>query len=74
MNANGRGYVVVEHGSLDLRTVYPTRRGAIVNWLMTHGQSIAASTSDGEIEELWAAHYRAHGEISVHMCLVVVES
>jgi hypothetical protein len=73
MNA-ARGYAVVENGSIDMRTVSPTRRGAVVNWLVVRGgQMITNSMSDGEIEELWVHHHRAHGQINVHMVTVSVE-
>lgn len=40
-------------GGLDVRTVGPTRRSAIVNWLHLNGIPMLATTTDEEIEYLW---------------------
>jgi hypothetical protein len=53
-----RAWAVRTSHGLDLRTVYPTRRGAIVNWLMAGAQNtnritIAGHHNDEQIELLW---------------------
>jgi hypothetical protein len=46
------GYAVVMNGMLLPRTVCETKRGAMVNWLMTYRQVIVFSQeSDDEIEK-----------------------
>jgi len=47
-------WAVVEDGKIDINTVYATRRGAIVNWLVQwSGDMVSAQTSDEEIEKRW---------------------
>jgi hypothetical protein len=50
------GYAVVLFREIDVRTVSPTRRAAIVNWLVTHGVWVADSFTDDYIEILWRNH------------------
>ncbi len=48
------GYAIIEGGEIDVRTVSPTRRAAIVNWLVIHrSKMIYAAATDEEIEKLW---------------------
>lgn len=48
------GYAVVSFGKIDVATVSPTRRGAVVNWLVTVGrQRIYNHTTDEQIEATW---------------------
>lgn len=52
--AEADGFAVVSFGMLDVSTVSPTRRGAIVNWLVTSARQIVyITTTDAEIERLW---------------------
>ena len=64
---------MVEHGNIDLHTVYPTRRGAIINWLVTHGQPILAVTTDSEVERVMGNAFSGARRIVVHKVLVSVE-
>lgn len=51
------GWGVVDRNGLNIRTVSPTRRAAIVNWLVVEaGCAILASHTDGHINALWDAH------------------
>jgi hypothetical protein len=47
------GWAVVQDGEIMLSTVYGSRRGAMVNWLITNGWMILKHTSDDEIEAAW---------------------
>jgi hypothetical protein len=48
------GFAVVSFGKIDVTTVSPTRRGALVNWLVTSARvPIFQWTSDDEIETSW---------------------
>ncbi len=50
-----QGYAVVLDNKIDIRTVSPTRRGAIVNWLVVHvGCFIYNTTTDEQINEMWS--------------------
>jgi hypothetical protein len=40
-------------GGLDIRTVSPTRRAAIVNWLHLNGVTITHHHTDDAIESIW---------------------
>lgn len=49
-----QGWAVFQGGEIDLRTAGPTRRSAIINWLVVAAACpIMAGTSDAEIEALW---------------------
>lgn len=48
------GHAVISFGKIDIGTVSPTRRGAIVNWLVTSArQPVFAWTDDLQIERMW---------------------
>lgn len=48
------GFAILSFGRIEIATVSPRRRGALVNWLVTSGRiPIYAWTSDTEIESLW---------------------
>ena len=48
------GFAVIEETGLDVRSVSPTRRAAIVNWLVTRTHRfISTSTSDEQIDAMW---------------------
>jgi hypothetical protein len=48
------GWAVIECIGIDVRSVSPTRRAAIVNWLVTRGRWISTSTTDEQIEDYWS--------------------
>ena len=51
------GYAVILGDEIDVRTVSPTRRAAIVNWLVVNRRvPILNSTTDEQIEQLWNKH------------------
>jgi hypothetical protein len=51
------GYAVVDDDGINVRTVSPTRRAAIVNWLLIECGLLAMQiTTDVEIEQAWNAH------------------
>jgi hypothetical protein len=54
MTAPAKGWAVAVNGVIDVRTVSPTRRAAIVNWLVTHGKLVFAKDSDEKIETMWS--------------------
>lgn len=48
------GYAVIEDNKIEVRTVSPTRRAAIVNWLVVRKNCmIYLTTTDDQIEEMW---------------------
>lgn len=50
------------NGEINVRSISPTRRAAIVNWLVVEEQlPIMALHSDEEIEEIWK-HFGKHAE------------
>jgi hypothetical protein len=49
----GEGYAIIDASGLDVATVSPDRRGAIVNWLVRNGLFISARMSDEAIELAW---------------------
>lgn len=50
-----KGWAVVNVvGEIDMRTVSPTRRAAIVNWLFTYAEMyICVSDTDDDINQIW---------------------
>jgi hypothetical protein len=49
-----KGYAVISFGVIEIATVSPTRRGALVNWLVTTARRpIYSWTTDAEIERHW---------------------
>lgn len=54
----GEGWGVVENDSIDMRTVGPTRRSAIINWLWVRGVLVTEMHTDQHIDALWDAHRR----------------
>lgn len=50
------GWAVIECTGIDVRSISPTRRAAIVNWLVTRrGVGIYHTTTDDQIEGMWTA-------------------
>lgn len=48
------GYAVASFGVLDVSTVSPTERGAIVNWLVTYARiPVYAWSSDDQVFQTW---------------------
>lgn len=47
------GWAVIDGHEIDVRTVSPTRRAAIVNWLVLSGKMMLAHFSDESIEMIW---------------------
>ena len=57
MGLQDTGYAVVGVDKIYMHTVYPTRRGAIVNWLVTTAKMpLSQNASDEYIEQMWATH------------------
>jgi hypothetical protein len=54
VDTQAHGWAAVQDGYIDLRTVYGTRRGAIVNWLATNNVYVTSSMTDDHIERLWS--------------------
>lgn len=52
-----RGWAVVAGDGIDVKTISPTRRAAIINWLVVrHLEHIAAGDTEKYIENLWRQH------------------
>jgi hypothetical protein len=56
----GNGWAVIDDNGIDVKTVSPTRRAAIVNWLVTHGAMILTTHSDQDIEDIWIGATHRH--------------
>lgn len=52
-------------GKIDVRTVSPTRRAAIVNWLCVHGMTPTIHATDADIEATWLAYGQYVQDIEV---------
>lgn len=60
------GWAVIENEQINLRSVSPTRRAAIVNFLVTdRGRYISNSTSDHEIEAMFSRDRRGATAVEV---------
>lgn len=65
------GFGIVEFDGLDMRTVSPTRRATIINWLVVQAnQMISSRHTDEQIESLWDEH---RGEAMVRPVRVYVQ-
>ncbi len=52
------GWAATERGEIAVDTVSPTRRAAIVNWLVTRKKElILADTTDAQTEAPWFKYY-----------------
>jgi hypothetical protein len=50
------GWAVVFLDEMDVRTISPTRRAAIVNWIVSRGGKwVSNNTTDDDIERMWKA-------------------
>lgn len=57
MSAVARGWAVVEDEAINVRSVAPTRTGAIVNWLCTEKRLLVLrETTQEQIERMWQAN------------------
>ncbi len=54
-------WAVVDGGEINLRSVYPTRLGAIRNWLCTDGNFTLSSVSDDADAELAWSYLKRQG-------------
>lgn len=62
------GWAVVDNDQINVRTVSPTRRAAIINWLVfEQGHRIYVSTPDDLIELAWEM---AKGSATVHEVVI----
>lgn len=52
-------------GTIDVRTVSPTRRAAIVNWLCVNGIMPTVHATDAAIEAMWLAQGQYVHDIEV---------
>lgn len=72
MTIEAHGYAVVENGEINVRSVSPTRRAAMVNFLLTdRATMILNSMADPEIETIWDAKHR--GAVIVPVKITRVE-
>ena len=56
------GWAVIDKGGeIDVGSVSPTRRGALVNWLWNQGVKVMNSWTDAEIERAFDGVSRALG-------------
>jgi len=50
------GWAVVDMSGINVRTVSPSRRGALVNWLIAaHRMVLMGNVTDEQVEQLWQA-------------------
>jgi len=65
------GWAVVQDGEINVRTVSPDRRGAIVNWLVAEAHRfVSAHDTDEEIEDRWE---RDRGTARVLQVAIIAE-
>lgn len=58
------GYAVVVGGQISARTVSPSRRAAIVNYLVVHARLLITSrTTDTEIDWMWQQRRDVNAEL-----------
>ncbi len=63
------GYAMIKDGIIDVRTVSPTRRAAIVNWLVINAQvMVCKHTPDREIEILYNKYGGSTVVVPVEIC------
>lgn len=63
-------WAIVHKGTIDIRTVSPTRRAAIVNWLVVErGYLITNAHTDEQIEMLWELECENETAEQVHVSL-----
>jgi hypothetical protein len=59
------GWAILDNGRINVATVSPNRRGAMVNWLLVVRQMLFANTAPDEvIEQIW---WREHGTAEIWM-------
>lgn len=67
------GWAVLEKGEIHVKTVSPTARAAIANWLMSErGQLITNCTTDDMISRIWAAEQK--GARCVRITIILTAS
>lgn len=70
MGEQAQGWAVVEQSGINMNTVYSTRQGAIVNWLVTTAKiALSHNASPNYIEMMWSTESVAH---RVAVCQVEV--
>lgn len=53
------GWAVIRHCQIDVRTVSPNRRAALINWLVVQkGVAVTNDHTDEDVEQLWNKHKR----------------
>lgn len=68
-----KAYAITEAGYLRVDTVMPTRRGAIVNWLVLYArQSITADMEEYQIETMFDLWKQRHFDNGVDVLVVDV--
>lgn len=68
-----RGWAIVKEidDSINVRSVSPTRRAAVVNWLCTErGLMALNTTSDDQIERIWRANKRGYDVREIALALL----
>lgn len=64
-----KGWAVADHGVFNPRTVGPTRRSALVNWLHLNVRLMWKWDSDEYIEKMWQDHSERLGA-TLHEVLI----
>lgn len=68
MSAQGSGFAIMTDGAIDMRTVCESRRGAVVNWLVSAASIfIFKWHTDADIENLWREHCGASEVVRVRV-------
>lgn len=65
------GFAVAVDGMIDVTSVYPTMRGAMVNWLVTHGVTVSQMWHDEQIRQVFV-QVAARAEQKVEMVPIVM--
>lgn len=69
---NAGGWAIVTDGVIDVRTVSPTPRATIVNWLVLNGIQVLRSHTDADIERKW--EHRRGKSVAMEVLIVGVRN
>lgn len=53
---SAKGWAIVENGKINVRSICPTRVGAMVNFLCTERGLVIPQMSDARVEGMFVAH------------------
>lgn len=66
------GYAIMDGNFIRVETVSPTRRAALVNWLVVEGFVVSSNATNDDIEAVWEANKPSWVKV-VQVSIKVVE-